>query len=419
MFAPRSPADRYPRRSAAPSLPESLCETFSGRRAPEPRPRPSPITHSAAVAMHRAGHLYYPLPPDNGTDVAASASASREAERRCGRQLWPAARAARRAGRAAEQGGAARRALLTDHAALLGAFEQITSTRPRTALTLLRAALAAHSSTATATRRRPTTASSSCGSSRRSSSSSPPAAPSPTRPSSGCAPVSTPRRRRRRPPRRRRRRRRRPRRRRRRPAPSATAATAATRPRGAAWRARCASPSTVDSRPSNTWTSAAPVRAAQFGAIRRNSCVTPRKSPRNSLQRPRPARPLSARGRSLIFELLDEKEMFARRVAGAVGPSRRRSARGSCGGRRGAHADGRRRRRRRRLALAVKVAQPRARRRLRRRAAAAAAAVRRRPSPSPPAPPRSPRRVRSTRDSRRRPPPPATPAPRLPPVRTA
>ena len=25
--------------------------------------------------MHRAGHLYYPLPPDNGTDVAASASA--------------------------------------------------------------------------------------------------------------------------------------------------------------------------------------------------------------------------------------------------------------------------------------------------------------------------------------------------------
>ena len=92
--------------------------------------------------MHRAGHLYYPLPPDNGTDVAASASAflcEAEAALRPDnfgrlRELLVAldAQQNRAALRAA-------RALLTDHAALLGAFEQITSTRPRTALTLLRA----------------------------------------------------------------------------------------------------------------------------------------------------------------------------------------------------------------------------------------------------------------------------------------
>ena len=92
--------------------------------------------------MHRAGHLYYPLPPDNGTDVAASASAFLcEAEAALRPDVFGRLRELLVALGAQQNGAALRaaRALLTDHAALLGAFEQITSTRPRTALTLLRA----------------------------------------------------------------------------------------------------------------------------------------------------------------------------------------------------------------------------------------------------------------------------------------
>ena len=92
--------------------------------------------------MHRAGHLYYPLPPDNGTDVAASASAFLcEAEAALRPDVFGRLRELLVALGAQQNGAALRaaRALLADHAALLGAFEQITSTRPRTALTLLRA----------------------------------------------------------------------------------------------------------------------------------------------------------------------------------------------------------------------------------------------------------------------------------------